>query len=279
MKRCILVTAWLALTLLLTSCTTTRKSTQAVRPLAVLGAFRPEVVLLEKMLTDARVQEIEGITFMSGRFGDRLIVVAWTGVGKVNAAMTTTLLIEHFRPTRVIFTGIAGAIDPNLEPGDIVIARRTAHHDMGTLWPEGMEHGGIKSRLTGEDNPVFFPADPNLLAAADCGARKAVFDPITLQSGKRPPKVITGTIVTGDAFVASKDKCRELEEKLGADAVEMEGAAVAQVCYQRGVGCLVIRSMSDKADESAVMDKQIFYSLAAKNSASLVAGMIECLGP
>jgi len=279
MKRCILVIAWLALTLPLASCTTASKPTPAFHPLAVLGAFRPEVVLLEKMLTDAKVQEIEGITFMSGRFGNKAIVVAWTGVGKVNAAMTTTLLIEHFKPARVIFTGIAGAIDPNLEPGDIVIAKRTAHHDMGTLWPEGMEHGGVKSRLTGEDNPVFFLADPNLLAAADCGARKAVFDPITLQSGKRSPRVITGTIVTGDAFVASREKGKEFEEKLGADAVEMEGAAVAQVCYQRDIGCLVIRSMSDKADESAVMDKQIFYSLAAKNSASLVAGMIECLGP
>ncbi len=279
MKKCILVIAWLALTLPLASCTTAPKPTPAFRPLAVLGAFRPEVVLLEKMLADTRVQEIEGIAFTSGRFRDRPVVVAWTGVGKVNAAMTTTLLLEHFKPTRVIVTGIAGAIDPNLEPGDIVLAKRTAHHDMGTLWPQGMEHGGVKSRLTGEDNPVFFPADPSLLAAADCGARRAVLDPITLPSGQRPPKIVTGTVVTGDAFVASKEKCKELQEKLGACAVEMEGAAVAQVCYQRGIGCLVIRSMSDKADESAVMDKQIFYTLAAKNSASLVAGIIECLGP
>jgi len=279
MKRCIFVIAWLALALPLASCATAPKPTPGFRPLAVLGAFRPEVVLLEKMLTDAKVREIEGITFMSGRFGERSVVVAWTGVGKVNTAMTTTLLIEHFKPNRVIFTGIAGAVDPNLEPGDIVIAKRTAHHDMGTLWPEGLEHGGVKSRLTGEDNPTFFPADPNLLATADCAARKVVFDPISLQSGQRAPKVSVGTIVTGDSFVASKDKCKELEEKLGADAVEMEGAAVAQVCYQRSIGCLIIRSMSDKADESAVMDKQIFYTMAAKNSASLVAGMIECMGP
>jgi adenosylhomocysteine nucleosidase len=279
MERHLLAAVCLALTTVLASCRSAPTREAPSSPLAVLGAFRPEVVLLEETLANAKVQEIEGITFMSGRLGERSIVVAWTGVGKVNAAMTTTLLLEHFKPNRVIFTGIAGAVDPNLEPGDIVVAKRTAHHDMGTLWPEGMEHGGVKSRLTGEDNPVFFPADPNLLAAADCAARKVVLDPIALQSGSRPPKVVTGTIVTGDAFVASKDKCKELEEKLGADAVEMEGAAVAQVCYQRGIGCLIIRSMSDKADESAVMDKQIFYTMAAKNSASLVAGMIECLGP
>jgi len=279
MKRHILTAVCLALTALLASCRCAPGREGPPNSLAVLGAFRPEVSLLEKMLTGARVQEIEGITFMSGRLGDRPIVVVWTGVGKVNAAMTTTLLIEHFKPARVIFTGIAGAVDPNLEPGDIVIAKRTAHHDMGTLWPEGIEHGGVRSRLTGEDNPVFFPADPNLLAAADCAARKTVFDPITLQSGQRPPRIVTGTVVTGDSFVASKEKCKELEEKLGADAVEMEGAAVAQVCYQRDIGCIVIRSMSDKADESAVMDKQIFYAMAARNSASLVAGIIDCLGP
>lgn len=279
MKRHFLAAICLALMPLLASCRCAAQHEARSGGLAVLGAFRPEVVLLEKMLTDTKVREIEGITFMSGRLGDRPIAVAWTGVGKVNAAMTATLLIEHFKPTRVLFTGIAGAVDPNLEPGDIVIAKRTAYHDMGTLWSEGIEPGGVKSRLTGEDNPVFFPADPNLLAAADCAVRKVAFDPITLQSGQRPPRIVVGTIVTGDAFVASKDKCKELQEKLEADAVEMEGAAVAQVCYQRGIGCLVIRSMSDKADESAVMDKQLFYTLAAKNSASLVAGIIGCLGP
>lgn len=279
MKRPLLAAVCLTLAALLASCRSAPMREAPASSLAVLGAFRPEVELVEKMLTDAGAQQIEGIEFMSGRLGNRPVVIAWTGVGKVNAAMTTTLLIEHFKPTRVIFTGIAGAIDPDLKPGDIVIAKRTAHHDMGTLGSEGIEPGGVKSRLTGEDNPVFFPADPNLLAAADCAARRTIFDPIARQSGRRPPKIVTGTIVTGDAFVASKEKAEGLREKLGADAVEMEGAAVAQVCYQRGVGCLVIRSMSDKADESAVVDNQLFYALAAKNSASLVAGIIECLGP
>jgi adenosylhomocysteine nucleosidase len=140
MKRCVAAIGWLALTLALASCTTAPKPAPTSRPLAVLGAFRPEVVLLEKMLTEPKVREIEGIAFMSGRLEGKPVVVAWTGVGKVNASMTTTLLIEHFEPARVLVTGIAGAIDPNLEPGDIVIAKRTAYHDMGTLWTEGMEH-------------------------------------------------------------------------------------------------------------------------------------------
>ncbi len=242
--------------------------------LAVLGAVNSEVTLLQGVLTDAKSQEIEGIEFISGRIGAEPVVLAWTGVGKVNAAMTTTLLLEHFHPTLVIFTGIAGGIDPNLEPGDIVIAKQTAYHDMGTLWPQGLEYGGVKSRMTDEPNPVFFPADPVLLAAAAKAAKGMTFGSVGLQTGQRPPKVVVGTVVTGDVFVASKEKSAELAKDLGACAVEMEGAAVAQLCYQRGIPCLVIRSISDKADRSAVMDKQLFYTMAAKNSAGLVVKMV-----
>lgn len=266
----------LALILPVASCTS--RSAREVRPVAVLGAFDREVSLLEQSLTDADTREIEGISFVSGRIAGRPVVVAWTGVGKANAAMVTTLLIEHFKPRQVIFTGIAGAVDPNLEPGDIVIAEQTAHHDMGTWWPEGIEHGGVRNRLTGGTNPTFFPGDPNLLAAAARAAQAATFDPIAHRNGRRPPRVIVGTVVTGDTFIMSTDRCAELAEKLGADAVEMEGAAVAQICYQQGIACLVIRSIADKADESAVVDKQKFYALAAENSAELVAGILKSLG-
>jgi adenosylhomocysteine nucleosidase len=245
--------------------------------LAVLGAFHQEVMLLRGMLADAKSREIEGIEFVSGRIGDQPVVLAWTGVGKVNTAMTTTLLLEHFRPTRIIFTGIAGGVDPNLEPGDIVIARQTAYHDMGTLGPRGIEYGGVKSRMTGEPNPVFFPADSQLLAAAQQAAQGTTFGSIGLRTGERPVKVVVGTVVTGDVFVAAQERGVELARTLGADAVEMEGAAVAQLCYQRGVGCLVIRSISDKADQSAVTDMQLFYARAAKNSAGLVVEMVRTL--
>ncbi len=299
-RRCLTVVFCLVSALLLASCATgpgrrsqarqdtpesssPGKSTVSAAPsrqapsapiLAVLGAVNPEVTLLQSMLADAKSQEIEGIEFISGRIGSQPVVLAWTGVGKVNAAMTTTLLLEHFHPARVIFTGIAGGVDPNLEPGDIVIAKQTAYHDMGTLWWQGLEYGGVKSRMTGEPNPVFFPADPALLTAAEQAAKSMTFGSVGLQTGQRTPKVVVGTVVTGDVFVASKAKSAELTKDLGACAVEMEGAAVAQLCYQRGIGCLVIRSISDKADRSAVMDKQLFYTMAAKNSASLVVKIV-----
>ncbi len=245
---------------------------------AILGAFEREVTLIEDRVTQRRELIIEGIRFVSGKLNGRQVVVTWTGVGKVNAAMTTTLLIEHFKPKRIIFTGIAGGVNRDLQPGDIVIAERTAHHDMGTVWPEGLFFKGVKSRIGGYENPVFFPADKELVKLAQRAADGATLESIRTFKGRRNPKIIKGVVVTGDAFIASADKCAELRKRLEADAVEMEGAAVAQICYQRQIPCLVIRSISDNADEGAVMDKQMFYIMAARNSASLVAEMVRLLG-
>ena len=242
---------------------------------AILGAFDKEVTLLEDRLTDRQQRTIEGIRFTSGLLNGRHVVVAWTGVGKVNAAMTTTLLIEHFKPKHVIVTGIAGAVNPELRPGDIVIATKTAHHDIGTVWPEGLFFKGVKNRLDGLENPVFFPADDELLKVARRAVDHIKLKAIETVTDSKPPKIITGVVVTGDSFIASAGKCAELRKRLDADAVEMEGAAVAQMCYQRRIGCLVIRSMSDNADEGAVFDKQMFYLLAAGNSADFVAEMMS----
>ena len=245
---------------------------------AILGAFEQEIILLEDELIDKQQQTIEGIRFVSGNLSGKRVVIAFTGIGKVNAAMTTTLLLEHFKPDKVIFTGIAGGVNQQLQPGDIVIAEKTAHHDMGTLWPEGIFHKGVKNRLNGWENPVFFDGDEQLLKLAERAAQQVEFSSIQIISGQRSPKVVKGVVVTGDSFIASTDKCAELRKKLNADAVEMEGAAVAQLCYQRRIGFVVIRSISDNADEGAVLDKQTFYMLAAKNSSSLVIEMIDLLG-
>ena len=244
----------------------------------ILGAFEQEIILLEDELTDAQEQIIEEIRFVSGKLRGKKVVIAYTGIGKVNAAMTTTLLIEHFKPDKVIFTGIAGAVNRQLQPGDLVIAEKTAHHDMGTIWPEGLFHKGVKNRLNGWENPVFFDGDEQLLKLAERAVQQVDLRSIRIISGQRSPKVVKGVVVTGDAFIASAEKCAELRKKLNADAVEMEGAAVAQLCFQRGIGYLVIRSISDNADEGAVLDKQTFYLLAAKNSSSLVIEMLGLLG-
>ena len=280
-RRAVLAVVCISVILLLSSCSSPVQETRQVssEPItAILGAFEREITLLEDELTDTQEQRIEGIRFVSGKLSGKRVVIAFTGIGKVNAAMTTTLLIEHFQPDKVIFTGIAGAVNRQLQPGDIVIAEKTAHHDMGTIWPEGLFHKGVKNRLDGWENPVFFDADERLLRLAECAAEQVELSSIQIISGQRTPKVVKGVVVTGDSFIASTDKCIELRKKLGADAVEMEGAAVAQLCYQRGIGYLVIRSISDNADEGAVLDKQTFYIMAAKNSSSLIIELVGLLG-
>jgi adenosylhomocysteine nucleosidase len=246
---------------------------------AILGAFQAEVAILKDALTGRDEYEIEGIKFVAGKLNGRRVVIVWTGIGKVNAAMTTTLMIEHFKPREVIFTGIAGGVDPNLGPGDIVIAHKTAHHDMGTIWPEGLFFRGVKNPFTNIRNPVFFHADEELVKLAQRAGEKVGFREIITANGPREPRVLTGVVVTGDAFVASEEKCKELRKLLGADAVEMEGAAVAQICYQREIPHVVIRSLSDNADAGAMVDKQTFYILAAENSSRLVSEMMSLAGP
>jgi adenosylhomocysteine nucleosidase len=262
----------------LTSCSEQPPKEEPQPVTAVLGAFYREIALLKDRMATPQERTVEGIRFVRGTLGGREVAIAWTGTGKVNAGVTTALMIEHFKPAHVLFTGIAGAVDPNLGPGDIVIAERTAHHDMGLIWAEGFQRSGVKNPFTGDENPIFFEADPALLATAGKAAGDVELAPIETAEGQRPPRIVTGVIVTGDTFVASRAKCEELAEALDADAVEMEGAAVAQVCFQQDVGCLVIRSMSDKADEDAIADKQTFYNLAAENSVTLVLKIIEHLG-
>ena len=263
--------------LLCSSCKSVFRGTRSEPVTGILGAFHQEIAVIEDKLADRQERRIEGMQFVSGRLGGRKVVVGWTGVYTVNAAMTTTLLIEHYRPSEVIFTGVAGAVNPEMLPGDIVIAKEIAFHDMGIFWPQGLTYKGAKNPLDGWENPVFFPADERLIEIAEQAAKQVKLGAIKTKEGERTPNIVKGRIVTGNIFVASPAKCAELRERLKADAVEMEGAAVAQVCFQQGVGHIVIRSISDRADESAVDDLATFYMIAARNSASLVAEMVGLL--
>jgi adenosylhomocysteine nucleosidase len=244
----------------------------------ILGALEEEVSILEEQLLDKREEEIRGMRFVSGSLRGREVVIAKTGIGKVNAAMVTTLLLERFEPSEVIFTGIAGGINPELLPGDVVIGERTAQHDLGMLRPDGLINRGEISPVTGERNPVFFEADERLLEMAERAAGEVKLGPIETREEKRVPKIIKGVIVTGDIFAASTAKSIELRENLGADAVEMEGAAVAQVCYELGVPCIVIRSISDKAGEESLAELDKYLGVAAGNAAALTAELVECIG-
>jgi adenosylhomocysteine nucleosidase len=240
----------------------------------ILGAFPEELKNIKSVLTDKKSEKVLGIEFTTGILKGKKVVIAETGIAKVNAAMTTTLLLEKFHPSKVIFTGIAGGLNPDLQPGDIVIAEKLAQHDLGKITPEGFKPCGERNPIDGKRNPIFFPCDKSLVALA-----KKVSSTLKLESfgDSRHAKIIVGVIVTGDLFVASEKKRLSLRKEFGADATEMEGAAVGQICYQNKVPFLVIRSLSDNADNKARADINKFYRIAAKNSASLVIKIIQDL--
>ncbi|MEO5684081.1 MAG: 5'-methylthioadenosine/adenosylhomocysteine nucleosidase [Chitinophagaceae bacterium] len=246
------------------------------RPLtAILGAFPPELVLLQAQLQQKKDTVIQHIHFTEGLLNGRQVVIAQTGIGKVNAAITTTLLLDHFRPREIVFTGIAGGINPDLSPGDLVIGTEVTYHDYGTITPDSMKRRATRNPFTMLENPEFFPSDTTLVAAAIAAGKNITLEKINGKSGSRLPHIITGIIVTGDVFVASTSATQHLRSRLRADATEMEGAAVAQACWQQKTPFIVIRSLSDDAGNNASADVRNFYEIAARNSASLVIALME----
>lgn len=244
----------------------------------ILGATPAELRAVEEQMANRGARRVRGLKFVTGVIHGRKVVAARTGIGKANAAMVTALLIALFRPSEVIFTGVAGGLNPELAPGDIVIGEKVAYHDYGFLGPNGLRREATVNPVTDDDNPRFFRAEQRLLDAAVRAVSSVKLSEVVTSAGRRKPRVVLGSIATGDVFVAAASKASEIREALGADVVEMEGAAVAQVCSELGVPCLVIRSVSDRASESARAEMAQFLETAAGNAARLTLAIIRSLG-
>jgi adenosylhomocysteine nucleosidase len=269
--------ALLAVMMLASAPTSQPATAPADQPTLVLGALQYEIAPIEKQLADKHTQKVRGVKFITGSLAGRRVVLARTGYGKVNAAMVAALAVERFSPREVIFSGISGGISERVGLGDVVIAEKTAQHDCGKITDKGFEPERVKDKVTGEKTLVFYPADPTLLEAAQSAAEQVVLPPVQTPQGPRPPAILTGVVVTGDVFIASPTKKSELLTAFGADAVEMEGAAVAAVCRRFDVPCLVIRSISDHADEQAEATMKDMGKVAAENAAALTVELIKRL--
>jgi adenosylhomocysteine nucleosidase len=232
-----------------------------------------EVEAITARMVGKADHSVRGLSFTTGLIKDNQCAVACTGAGKVNAAMTATLLIEHFEPRFIICTGIAGGLDPHLSRGDIIIAEKVAHHDYGEFTPEGFESWNTWNPITGEPNPLFIMMDGELLPLAERVSGRLELPRIGSGDSGRVPKVSRGVIITGDSFCTALDKRLELRQRLEADAVEMEGASVAQVCWQMGIRTLLIRSISD-VDEKVDQDWDSWLEIASNNAATLVAAIV-----
>ena len=244
------------------------------RLIGVIG-ITDEIAPVEARIQNVQVTRIQGVVFTSGTIDGTRIVAARSGAGKVNAAFATTLLVDHFSPSAVVFTGTAGAIGTELNPGDVVIGTAVGYHDFGNITTDGFVRWATRNAGSGRLDPPFFPADPALLAAARRAAVTVKPSAGPDAKNSRAAMIREGLIVTGDAFVANPTNRESLRRELNASAVEMEGAAVAQVCTRFGVPAIIIRSITDHADGGAPTSYERYVGVASRNAAELALATIH----
>lgn len=229
--------------------------------IGIIGAMDIEVATLKLKIDNPSVSIFAGIEFYQGLLNGQKVVVAKCGIGKVNSAVCTQVMIDKYDVTHVINTGVAGALNPKLDVTHIVISDELIQHDFDTS-----AVGDKKGVVCGLDTETFV-ADKNLIEVAK-KASLEVLDSNTIHMGN---------IASGDQFVSSEAIKKEVRELYNAYCIEMEGAAIAQVCYLNKLPFVVIRAISDKAGEDAHLSYDEFVGVAAKNSTKIVLKILEII--
>ncbi|MBQ5545162.1 MAG: 5'-methylthioadenosine/adenosylhomocysteine nucleosidase [Clostridia bacterium] len=217
----------------------------------IIGAMDVEVAAIKAAMQHTTQTVISGIPFTAGTLYDHEVILARCGIGKVNAAVCAQIMISVFGVTELINTGVAGAVAHGIRQNDIVIAKNFVQHDVDT------SAIGDPVGFVSTVNQIYFEADPVIAARLkDAIGEKA--------------HCVTGTIATGDRFVADRTVTAALRERFNAAACDMEGGAIAHVCTLAGIPFGAVRCISDSADENAVMDYPTFAAAAADTCAAMV---------
>ncbi len=228
--------------------------------IGIIGAMEQEVSLLRSQISNLTTDIIAGIEFYQGQLNGVEVVVTRSGIGKVTAAIATTLLIERYAPTQIINTGSAGGFAKELAIGDVVISSEVRYHD-ADVTAFGYEMG----QLPGQ--PAAFLPQPALVETA----QQAI-----AQVGE--VKAIEGPICTGESFIADPARTQVMLSHFPTIAAcEMEAAAIAQTCHQFNVPFVVIRAISDNANDDSAMDFDSFIIKAGEHSAKVVMAMLAQL--
>lgn len=223
----------------------------------IIGAMDEEIELLKETMTEAKEITIANAQFIEGRLENKPVILVKSGIGKVNAAMTTAILMENFKPDYVVNTGSAGGFDEHLAVGDVVISQEVVHHDVDVTAFD-YAYGQVP------DLPPRFVSDLHLVDETAAALKKL----------QLPYK--RGLIATGDSFLNNPDLVESIKEKFPEMlAGEMEAAAIAQVCYQYQVPFVVIRALSDIAGKSSEISFDAFLETAAKNAANMILTVLR----
>ena len=246
-------------------------------PIGLMSAMHEELALLLDAMPDEQRVRVAGRDFWQGHWQGRPVVAVLSRIGKVAAATTATVLIERFGVRNIVFTGVAGGIGPGVRVGDVVLASSFVQHDMDAspLFPRHEVPLYGRSR---------FPTD-QALSADLAHAAQQVLAQVALHVGEEAvtefalhaPRLHTGLIASGDRFVSTTAECRALQQALPeALAVEMEGAAVAQVCADYGVSFAALRTISDRADDDAHADFSRFIrQVASRYSLAMLSAWLK----
>ncbi|MBV7388582.1 5'-methylthioadenosine/S-adenosylhomocysteine nucleosidase [Pasteurellaceae bacterium TAE3-ERU1] len=227
--------------------------------IAIIGAMAQEVEILLNAMDNVQATRLGASTLYQGSLSGKPVSLVQSGIGKVAAAMATTALLLNTQPRVVINTGSAGGIDPRLNVGDVVISTQTAHHDVDVT-----AFGYAKGQLPA--NPARFDSDETLLAHTERVLR---------EQGQR---AVRGLICSGDMFCNGEAQIARIKADFpDAVAVEMEAAAIAQVCHAFHTPFIVIRAISDVADKQSHLSFDEFLPLAAKQSSAMVQALINAL--
>lgn len=230
--------------------------------LGIIGAMDVEVATLHERMENKTERKIAGSTYVEGTLENLPVVVVQCGIGKVNAALCVQALCDCFGVTHVVNTGVAGSLDAKLDIGDFVISRDAIYHDFDC---HVLNPSYVVGQIPGF--PVrYFPADETLINLAYSAANSIY-----------PGHAAMGTVASGDQFVCQKEHKQAIVENTGALCTEMEGAAIAHGAWKNGVPFVVIRAISDKADDSAEMDYPTFEAIAAKRCAEVTRAMAKAL--
>lgn len=229
--------------------------------LGIIGAMDVEVAVLKEKMENVVTVKRAGSAYYEGTLEGVCAVVVQCGVGKVNAAMCVQILCDCYGVTHIINTGVAGSLCAGLDIGDLVVSRDAMYHDMDVT-----NLGYAVGQVPGMD-VLAFPADETLMNAAYAAAETV-----------NPGHTKLGRVASGDQFIAGKGQKAKIIADTQALCTEMEGAAIAHTAWRNGVPFVILRAISDKADDSAEMDYPTFEAIAAQRCAQVTMAMAGALG-